>query len=321
MRRSWYFLLLPLLVILASCSGGATSSTSSEGKAADTAIDQSQAAVLTEGTANSISVAASLTEISSLGVQPGSPSGMSSLNTTTSKLNCPTGQKTFSICDNADGAVKVAFGDCTLRTEASDFFDMRASTEFDHCTIHGVTLDGTTSTVATLGPLSPIQVTWGRCETLPVSMDFNAASIEVATSDATVHSNLTGHFEGVYDCAAGTVSGHFTSLDSSFSDSPISCHILSDGSVECTTVTSADTDGDGILDDGDGDGIPGDHPCTGVDADGRSINTNCDDNCPSVPNHSQADSDGDGIGDLCDDNVLGLSPMQTACTAQLGDAC
>jgi arylsulfatase A-like enzyme len=50
-------------------------------------------------------------------------------------------------------------------------------------------------------------------------------------------------------------------------------------------------------DDGDADGVAtdgGPAPCTG----GAFLG--CDDNCPDVPNPSQADADSDGLGDVCD---------------------
>jgi hypothetical protein len=50
-------------------------------------------------------------------------------------------------------------------------------------------------------------------------------------------------------------------------------------------------DGDGIAAD-DGDGMF--DPCTG----GNTVD--CDDNCPSAANPSQADEDDDGVGDACD---------------------
>jgi YVTN family beta-propeller protein len=56
----------------------------------------------------------------------------------------------------------------------------------------------------------------------------------------------------------------------------------------------ADTDSDGIADDGDGSGIAGDTPCTGGNI------SNCDDNCPDHLNPDQLDTDCDGIGNACD---------------------
>jgi hypothetical protein len=66
--------------------------------------------------------------------------------------------------------------------------------------------------------------------------------------------------------------------------------------VEFTTQP-ADSDGDGILDDGDDSGDPNDNPC----ADG--VTEDCDDNCPYVPNNSagdvQTDTDLNGLGNVC----------------------
>ncbi|WP_319523071.1 C1 family peptidase [uncultured Desulfosarcina sp.] len=59
-------------------------------------------------------------------------------------------------------------------------------------------------------------------------------------------------------------------------------------------LSSDDTDGDGILDDGDLSGITGDLAC----GDGMSVV--CDDNCRATANPTQADTDGDGYGNACD---------------------
>ena len=56
---------------------------------------------------------------------------------------------------------------------------------------------------------------------------------------------------------------------------------------------TADTDGDGILDDGDNSGVLFDNPCTGGET------ADCDDNCLTIYNPTQIDNNGDGNGDLC----------------------
>jgi len=61
----------------------------------------------------------------------------------------------------------------------------------------------------------------------------------------------------------------------------------------------ADTDGDGIPDDGDFSGSAFDNACTG----GNTVG--CDDNCPLIPNPDQTDSFGSGIGNPCA-NVSGV---------------
>ncbi len=55
----------------------------------------------------------------------------------------------------------------------------------------------------------------------------------------------------------------------------------------------ADSDCDGIYNDGDASGTPGDNPCT----DGNTVL--CDDNCPNDWNPAQTDTNNDGIGDAC----------------------
>lgn len=61
----------------------------------------------------------------------------------------------------------------------------------------------------------------------------------------------------------------------------------------------ADSDNDGIPDDGDNSGVVGDNPCTGGETE------NCDDNCRFNYNPGQQDSDGDGIGNVCCCDVAG----------------
>jgi len=79
-----------------------------------------------------------------------------------------------------------------------------------------------------------------------------------------------------------------------------------DNCVVDPNPAQGDLDGDGAGDacdgDRDGDGIPEDFdgdPGTLVPCTGGAL-TMCDDNCPDVPNPTQADADADGIGDVCD---------------------
>ena len=69
--------------------------------------------------------------------------------------------------------------------------------------------------------------------------------------------------------------------------------LLINGQSVCTGVM-ADTDADGIPDDGDGSGEAGDTPCP----DGQT--EDCDDNCQVVSNANQADDDDNGVGDACE---------------------
>ncbi len=87
------------------------------------------------------------------------------------------------------------------------------------------------------------------------------------------------------------VAGTYTvSLKVRDSDNTIHTETKSDFIVAIT----ADSDGDGILDDGDGSGSTTDNLCTG----GNTVN--CDDNCVSTPNADQADTDSNGVGDVCE---------------------
>ena len=61
--------------------------------------------------------------------------------------------------------------------------------------------------------------------------------------------------------------------------------------------------------------------CNCVDTDGDGI-TNCNDNCASVANLSQANSDGDMLGDACDNCLLVANPTQLDVDGdRRGDAC
>lgn len=68
---------------------------------------------------------------------------------------------------------------------------------------------------------------------------------------------------------------------------------------------SADSDGDGVADDGNGSSFSGDRACDASAA-------GCDDNCPRVINPSQVDSDHDGLGDCCD-GTCQFDPLSTSC--------
>ncbi len=75
----------------------------------------------------------------------------------------------------------------------------------------------------------------------------------------------------------------------------------------------SDDDGDGIP-DSDGDGTL--DPCTG----GQT--TNCDDNCPMIPNAGQGNADNDYYGDACDNCIYAPNNSQADADGDThGDAC
>lgn len=67
----------------------------------------------------------------------------------------------------------------------------------------------------------------------------------------------------------------------------------------------ADSDGDGVADDGNASDLAGDRPCD-------AATSACDDNCPRVINPSQIDSNHDGLGDCCDGTCID-DPLSLAC--------
>src|SRR5688572_15019063 len=80
--------------------------------------------------------------------------------------------------------------------------------------------------------------------------------------------------------------------------------------------SAADTDGDGVLDDGDGSGVPNDDRCSG----GETVA--CDDNCRTVVNANQADADNDTRGNACDNCTLTANADQADTDLDgFGDAC
>ncbi|MBI4827042.1 MAG: hypothetical protein HY807_11600, partial [Nitrospirae bacterium] len=131
------------------------------------------------------------------------------------------------------------------------------------------------------------------------SAAFNGNTVVTLTATPSTGSTFAG-WSGDADCTDGSV----TMI----------------GEANCTatfTLTLADADNDGILDDIDGNGINGENPCRG----GNKVN--CDDNCMDVSNTDQLDFDFDGIGNVCDldidgdgvnnqDDAFPFDPMETA---------
>jgi len=66
----------------------------------------------------------------------------------------------------------------------------------------------------------------------------------------------------------------------------------------------ADSDNDGVPDDGDGSGKVGDKPCKGGDK------ADCDDNCLNIPNEDQKDENNNGVGDACDPDYEPADPEE-----------
>ena len=86
-------------------------------------------------------------------------------------------------------------------------------------------------------------------------------------------------------------------------DAPLGGNVLRQGTINCTALPPADSDGDGVVDGSD--------------------------NCPAVSNAAQTNTDGDSLGDACDpdddnDNVLDgndACPTVAATTDANGDGC
>jgi hypothetical protein len=75
--------------------------------------------------------------------------------------------------------------------------------------------------------------------------------------------------------------------------------------------------------DSTGAPIENDDPCpsSNVDDDADGI-PDLDDNCPALPNDTQADADGDSYGDVCDNCPVDSNPVQDDSDGDgIGDAC
>jgi len=85
------------------------------------------------------------------------------------------------------------------------------------------------------------------------------------------------------------------------------------------TCPPVDSDGDGIPDSQDN--CPGIPNPSQADSDGDGMGDACD-NCPGTPNPGQADIDGDGVGSACDNCPATPNPNQADLDADgVGDAC
>jgi Tol biopolymer transport system component len=113
-------------------------------------------------------------------------------------------------------------------------------------------------------------------------LSMGSGGIQGDGGSARARFSTDGRYLGFQSEAANLVAGDTNAVTDSFRLGPL---------------WSADSDDDGIPDDGDLSGTAGDAPC--VDGETRV----CDDNCRATANALQTDTDSDGYGNACDGDL------------------